>query len=250
MTYCAALKLDDGIVFGADTRTNAGVDNVACFRKLHRWVEEGDRVIVLLAAGNLSITQSVMTILDEQVTTGRRDGSESLLSAPNMFHAARLVGSVLRSVRDLDGASLEASHAPFTASFILGGQIRDEPPRLFNVYAEGNFIEAGADTSFFQIGEHKYGKPILDRVARQAMSLPDATKLLLLSFDSTLRSNLSVGMPLDILLYRTDSLRVSLEKRIDKDDAYFQSLSAGWSRSLREAFRQMSGLDLGEPTTD
>lgn len=249
MTYCAALKLDDGIVFGADTRTNAGVDNVACFRKLHRWVEPGERVIVLLTAGNLSITQSVVTLLDEQATTGRREGRDNLFDAPNMFHAARLVGAALRSVRDVDGPSLEASHSPFAASFLLGGQIRGEAPRLFNVYAEGNFIEAGPDTPFFQIGEHKYGKPILDRVARPSMSLPDAAKLLLLSFDSTLRSNLSVGMPLDILLYRTDTLRVSLERRIDRDDAYFQELSRSWSASLREAFARISGLDPGDPVS-
>ncbi|MFM7737625.1 MAG: peptidase [Alphaproteobacteria bacterium] len=249
MTYCAALKLDDGIVFGADTRTNAGVDNIACFRKLHRWVEPGERVIVLLTAGNLSVTQSVVTLLDEQVARGRQEGSESLLSAPNMFHAARLVGAALRSVRDVDGPSLEASNAPFAASLLLGGQIHGEPPRLFNLYAEGNFIEAGADTSFFQIGEHKYGKPILDRVARPSMSLPDATKLLLLSFDSTLRSNLSVGLPLDILLYRTGTFRVSLERRIDREDAYFQSLSQSWSSSLREAFARIAGLDPGDPVS-
>ena len=130
---------------------------------------------------------------------------------------------------------------------LLGGQIRGEAPRLFNVYAEGNFIEAGPDTPFFQIGEHKYGKPILDRVARPSMSLPDGAKLLLLSFDSTMHSNLSVGMPLDFLLYRTDSLEVALERRIDRDDPYFQALSQGWSASLREAFARMAGLDLGEP---
>lgn len=250
MTYCAALKLDDGIVFGADTRTNAGVDNVACFRKLHRWVEPGDRVIVLLTAGNLSITQSVVTLLDEQVERSRLEGGESLLSATSMFHVARLVGSALRAVRDVDGPALEASHAPFSASVILGGQIQGEAPRLFNVYAEGNFIEAGPDTPFFQIGEHKYGKPILDRVARPSMSLPDGAKLLLLSFDSTMHSNLSVGMPLDILLYRTDSLRVAVERRIDRDDPYFQALSQGWSASLREAFARMAGLDAGDPVAE
>lgn len=247
MTYCAALKLDEGIVFAADTRTNAGVDNVACFRKLHTWVEPGERVIVLLTAGNLSVTQSTVSILREQVEHGRRDGDESLMSTSSMFHAARLVGSALRDVRRIDGPSLEASNAPFAASFILGGQIAGEEPRLFQLYAEGNFIEAGADTTFFQVGEHKYGKPILDRVARPSMSLANAAKLVLLSFDSTLRSNLSVGMPLDLLLYRTDALRPSLERRIDRDDPYFQGLSAGWSQSLREAFARLEILEIADP---
>lgn len=243
MTYCVALKLHEGIVFAADTRTNAGVDNVACFRKMHCWERPGDRVLVLLSAGNLAVTQSVVSILNEQVAEHPVGDGPSLATVSNMFHAARLVGNAIREVRSLDGPSLEAAKSPFSASFILGGQIHDEPPRLFNLYSEGNFIESSDDTPFFQIGEHKYGKPILDRVARPTMSLSDAAKLLLLSFDSTLRSNLSVGMPLDLLLYRTDALAVALSKRIDKDDPYFQRLSTGWSESLRSAFARIGGFE-------
>jgi putative proteasome-type protease len=244
MTYCAALKLDEGIVFVADTRTNAGVDDVARFRKLHTWIREGDRVLVLLTAGNLSVTQSVVTILEEKIARRGEDGEENLLDAPSMFQAARMVGAAVREVREVDGPSLEAGHTPFTASFVLGGQIRGEPPRLFEIYREGNFIEAAEDTSFFQIGEHKYGKPILDRVANPGMSLANASKLVLLSFDSTLRSNLSVGMPLDLFLYRTDTYRVGLARRIEADDPYFRELSSAWSKSLRDAFANLASFEV------
>jgi putative proteasome-type protease len=245
LTYCAALKLNDGMVFAADTRTNAGVDNVACFRKLYTWEKPGDRVIVMLTAGNLAVTQSVVALLNEQID-GREENAEHLHNTPTLFRAARIVGDALRSVRRVDGAALEASTGNFSASFLLGGQIRDEPPRLFNIYPEGNFIEATDDTPFFQIGEHKYGKPILDRVARSEMPLADGAKLILLSFDSTLRSNFSVGMPLDLLLYRTDALRIALAHRIEKDDPYFRRLSQGWSNALREAFNHLDGLDIAE----
>lgn len=245
MTYCAALKLDDGMVFAADTRTNAGVDNVACFRKLYAWEQADDRVIVMLTAGNLAVTQAVVARLNEQID-GHEENAENLHNTPTLFRAARIVGDALRSVRRVDGAELEASTGNFSVSFLLGGQIRGEPPRLFNIYPEGNFIEATEDTPFFQIGETKYGKPILDRVARPEMPLADAAKLILLSFDSTLRSNLSVGMPLDLLLYRTNALRIALSRRIEKDDPYFHRLSQGWSNALREAFNHLDGLDIEE----
>ncbi len=237
MTYCVGLKLDDGVVFAADTRTNAGVDNVAQYRKLHSWNRPGDRVLVLLASGNLAVTQSVISTLNEQ--TSGEPGSESLYSVSSMYRAARLVGEAVREVRRTDGPALEASQAGFTATFILGGQIGGEQPRLFQIYAEGNFIEATDDTSFLQIGEHKYGKPILDRVAQPKMRLGEAAKLVLLSFDSTLRSNLSVGMPLDLLIYERDSLEVKHEMRIHQDDEYFKGLSNAWSEALRGAFAGM-----------
>lgn len=232
------MRLDRGLVFAADTRTNAGVDNIAQYRKLNSWRAPGDRVLVLLSAGNLAVTQSVLSLLNEQMTSGAPDGA-SLMTAPSMYRAARLVGDAVREVRKIDGPTLDASKAGFAASFIFGGQIGPERPRLFQLYAEGNFIEATDDTPFLQIGEHKYGKPILDRVALPRMRLGEAAKLILLSFDSTLRSNLSVGMPIDLLIYERDSLEVRREKRIEQDDEYFRKLSAAWSEALRAAFAKI-----------
>ncbi len=238
MTYCVAMRLDRGLVFAADTRTNAGVDNIAQYRKLHFWRQPGDRVIVLLSAGNLAVTQSVVSNLNEQLAAPEATGA-TLFTVPSMFRAARLVGDAVRDVRRIDGDALEMTKAGFSASFILGGQIGTERPRLYQIYSEGNFIEATDDTPFLQIGEHKYGKPILDRVARPDMRLGEAAKLLLLSFESTLRSNLSVGMPIDILLYERDSLDVRRERRISQDDEYFRALSRSWSDALRAAFRDI-----------
>lgn len=245
MTYAVAMRLDRGLVFAADTRTNAGVDNVAQYRKLHYWSKPGERVLVVLTAGNLAITQSVMSVLNEQLAADP-DGAQhaSLFSVPNMYRAARLVGDAVREVRRIDGAALEASKSGFAASFILGGQIGTERPRLFQIYSEGNFIEAADDTPFFQIGEHKYGKPILDRVARVDMRLGEAAKLILLSFDSTLRSNLSVGLPIDILIYERDSLEVRRSTRIEQEDEYFRQLSAAWSDALRAAFAKIDEFKL------
>jgi putative proteasome-type protease len=238
LTYCVALRLDDGVVFAADTRTNAGVDNIAQYRKLHSWRRPGDRVLVLLASGNLAVTQSVLGTLNEAILAAEPE-TDTLYTVPSMYRAARLVGEAVREVRRTDGPALEASQAGFTASFILGGQIAGEAPRIFQIYAEGNFFEATDDTPFLQIGEHKYGKPILDRVANPKMRLGEAAKLVLLSFDSTLRSNLSVGMPIDILIYERDSLDVRREMRIQQDDEYFKKLSSGWSEALREAFARI-----------
>jgi len=239
MTYCVALRLNRGLVFAADTRTNAGVDNIAQFRKVHTWVLPGERVFVLLTAGNLSLTQSVVSLLNEQVAEAAEgDDAETpnLYNVPSMYRAARHVGDAVRAIRAIDGAALEATKTGFSGSFILGGQIGKEPPRLFQIYSEGNFIEATEETPFFQIGEHKYGKPILDRVAQPTMRLGEGAKLVLLSFDSTLRSNLSVGMPIDIVLYERDSLDLRRQKRIGQDDEYFKKLSAAWSDALRSAF--------------
>ena len=235
MTYGVAMRLQHGLVFAADTRTNAGVDNIAQYRKLKCWSVKGDRVLVLLSAGNLAVSQAVISVLSEQLS---HEGTEAahLFNAPNMYRAARVVGDAIREVRNVDGPYLEIIKSGFNASFIFGGQIGSEDPRLFQIYAEGNFIEATDDTPFLQIGENKYGKPILDRVARADMRLGEAAKLMLLSFDSTLRSNLSVGMPIDILLYERDSLEVRRERRIEAEDAYFRKLSRAWSEALRQAF--------------
>lgn len=245
MTYAVALRVEQGLVFAADTRTNAGVDNIAQFRKLHFWKKPGERVLVVLTAGNLAVTQSVISTLNEQLTAASSNpDAPTLFNVPNLYRAARLVGDAVREVRRIDGEALEMTRAGFNASFILGGQIGAERPRLFQIYSEGNFIEATDDTPFFQIGEHKYGKPILDRVATDSMRLGAAAKLLLLSFDSTLRSNLSVGMPIDILLYDRDSLDVRRVKRIEEGDAYFKQLSGAWSEALRRAFGEIDEFNV------
>lgn len=246
MTYCVGLLLDDGLVMAADTRTNAGVDNVGKFKKLYSWEKPGQAVFVLLTAGNLAITQAVVSMISEetQAKPGRKSAGSGLFAARTMFQAARMVGKAVREVKDADGSYLQANGEAFSAGFIFGGQIGKERPRLFNIYAAGNFIEATADTPFFQIGEHKYGKPILDRVARNDMKLGDAAKMVLLSFDSTLRSNLSVGLPIDLLTYESGKLKIEHRKRIGLDDPYFKMLSSEWSKALRTAFMNIEALDI------
>jgi putative proteasome-type protease len=238
MTYCVGLKIDDGLVFMSDTRTNAGIDNISTFRKMHVWSKPGDRVIVLLSAGNLATTQAVVSLLDER-TKAVDERSPALLSTPSMFQTARFVGGIVREV--ISGTAQEGQKAEtyFNASFILGGQIKGSEPRLFMIYPEGNFIEAGGDTPFFQIGETKYGKPIIVRAYDPAMSFAETAKLLMVSFDSTLKSNLSVGLPLDMLFYEKDSLKVSFQKRISGDDPYYRTVSDGWSRALKAAFKNL-----------
>jgi putative proteasome-type protease len=244
MTYCVGMKLDRGLVMAADTRTNAGLDNIATFRKLHTFEAPGERVFILLSAGNLAVTQAVVALLEEKFENPDvEDETRSLKTVATMFQAARLVGETLRTVRRghvEEGLSSDA----FSASFIFGGQISKEAPRLYQIYSEGNFIEAKHDTPFFQIGEHKYGKPILDRVANQKMRLGEAAKLVLLSFDSTLRSNLSVGMPIDMVVYNTDNLSIDRVRRIEQDDPYFRSISQKWSEALRSAVEKIEEFDI------
>lgn len=246
MTYCVGMLLDGGLVMAGDTRTNAGVDNVGKFKKLYTWEKPGSAIYVLLTAGNLAVTQAVVSLLNEGVESGTRKAARdaNLFAAKSMFQAARLVGRAVREVKRQDGEFISASGDAFSASFIFGGQIGSERPRLFNIYSAGNFIEATPDTPFFQIGEHKYGKPILDRVARNDMALGEAAKLALLSFDSTLRSNLSVGLPIDMLTYETGSLVIEHKKRIGPDDPYFRMLSAEWSRALRTAFANIEPFEI------
>ncbi len=238
MTYCVGLLLKEGLIMASDTRTNAGVDNIAVFRKMKVWEEPGDRVICLLAAGNLAVSQSVVSQLDERVAAGPAEG-ETLYSVTSMFQVARLVGETVRDVRAVHGAAAPPNSENFSVSFLLGGQINGGQLRLFQVYEAGNFIEATEDTPYFQIGEHKYGKPILDRVTDVDMPLANAVKLIMLSFDSTLRSNLSVGMPIDLVIYRRDALKVELNRRIDAHDPYFSDLSERWSNALRDAFANL-----------
>ncbi len=237
MTYCVGLRLDRGLVLMSDTRTNAGVDSVSTFRKMHKWVVPGERVLVLLAAGNLASTQAVVSLLDER-SKAPADRAPSILETPSMYQSARLIGNTIKEVVENSTPAGQRADA-FSASFILGGQIKGTEPRLFMIYPEGNFIEANADTPFFQIGETKYGKPIIVRAYNPTMSFAEAAKLLMVSFDSTLRANLSVGMPLDMLFYERDTYDVAFEKRIEADDAYFKSISEGWSTALREAFKSL-----------
>jgi len=250
MTYCVGLKLDRGLVMAADTRTNAGLDNIASFKKLHVWETPGERVLCLLSAGNLAVTQSVVSLLTERAAyadaagNAAGDAAPTLHTAETMFQAARVVGSAVREVRGIDGDALAANSENFSVTFLLGGQIRGEPPRLFQIYAAGNFIEASDDTPFLQIGEHKYGKPILDRVLQHDMRLGQAAKLVLLSFNSTLRSNLSVGMPIDLLLYNTDSFSAKRQARIEEDDGYFADLSRMWSEKLRDAVADIPDFEI------
>lgn len=235
MTYCVGLRIDRGLVFMSDTRTNAGMDSISTFRKMHVWEEKGERVVVLLAAGNLATTQAVMSLLDER-SKAPQERAPSLLEAPSMYQAARVVGETVRSV--IASSTPEGMNA-FSASFILGGQVRGSEPRLFMIYPEGNFIEATNDTPFFQIGETKYGKPILIRAYDRAMGLAETVKLLLVSFDSTLKSNLSVGLPLDLLFYERDSFEIALRRRITGDDPYYRTISDGWSQALKSAFKSL-----------
>ncbi len=237
MTYCVGLKIDRGLAFMSDTRTNAGVDSIATFRKMFTWVTPGERVIVLLTAGNLATTQAVVSLLDER-SKSPSERSPSVLETPSMFQTARVVGNLVKEVIS-DSTPAGQTQDAFGASFILGGQIKGTEPRLFMIYPEGNFVEANTDTPFFQIGETKYGKPILVRAYDPAMSFEQAAKLLMVSFDSTLKSNLSVGLPLDMLFYETDSFEVGFQKRVTVEDPYFRALSDGWSDALKNAFSHL-----------
>ena len=240
MTYCLGIMLDKGLVFASDSRTHAGVDNYSSFCKLTLFERTGDRVLVLLSSGNLAGTQAVISRLQQSTT---RDESATLWDVKSMFDAAMVVGDAMREVDRRDAVHLEHDEAGFNASFILGGQIAGERPRLFRIYAEGNFIEASPLTPYLQTGETKYGKPILDWVITESTPLNDAAKCALVSFHSTIRSNLSVGMPIDLICYRTDSLEVSMQRRFDPGDAYFETLGEHWTQGTREAFRQLPNLD-------
>jgi putative proteasome-type protease len=238
MTYCVGLRIDNGLVFMSDTRTNAGVDSISTFRKMHIWSKPGERVIVLLTAGNLATTQSVVGLLDER-TKAISERTPTLLETPSMYQTARLVGNTVKEVIASSAQEGQTADSSFNASFILGGQIHGSEPRLFMIYPEGNFIEASDDTPFFQIGETKYGKPIIIRAYDRTMSFAETAKLLLVSFDSTLKSNLSVGLPLDLFFYEKDTLKPGLKKRIDRDDPYYATISEGWSDALKNAFKSL-----------
>jgi len=233
--------VNDGIIFASDSRTHAGVDNFATFCKMTVFERPGDRVIVLLSSGNLAGTQAIISVLKQRGES--KEGTPNLWTARTMFDVAVLVSDATRDIERRDGMHLKGSDLAFNASFIFGGQIKGEPVRLFRTYAESNFIEAEVDTPFLQTGETKYGKPIIDRVIAPSTSLPEAIKCVLVSFDSTMRSNLSVGMPIDLLCYERDSLKVRMRRRFDQGDPYFTTLSKEWGEGVRTVFRRLPELE-------
>ncbi|MEM9144595.1 MAG: peptidase [Pseudomonadota bacterium] len=248
MTYCVAIKLDTGLVCLSDTRTNAGLDNIARFRKMFTWQVPGERVIVMMTSGNLAVTQAVISQIQEGLDYPK-EGLETIFTAPTIFRAAEVVGTTMRNVMVQYGTSITASGGAAESSIVLAGQRRGGDLRLYLIYSAGNFIEATADTPFFQIGEHKYGKPILDRVITPQTAVEDGITAVLLSMDSTLRSNLSVGMPLDMAVVRRDVFEFDQLRRIEPDDSRFHALSDAWSGALRRAFTEVRdhSLEMGSP---
>jgi len=239
MTYCVGMVMDRGLVLMSDTRTNSGVDNISVFRKMFHWSVPGERIVALMTAGNLATTQAVISRLEERTKTPE-ERQHSLLGVPTMFQAAVETGKALREVvLETQEENGEQGRGRFTASLILAGQIKGMEPRLFLIYPEGNFIEASWDTPFFQVGETKYGRPILIRGYDRNLSFEDAVKLLMVSFDSTLKANLSVGLPLDLMVIARDAFAPTHQKRVEASDPYFESVSAGWSEALRDAFHSL-----------
>ncbi len=239
MTYCVGLLLNAGIVCLSDTRTNAGLDNISTYLKMFTFEDPGERVIVIMTAGSLSVSQTTLAQLREAIEAPDATEETSIMLAPTLLQVAEIVGNRLAAVREEIDHKLSASQGA-SASMIVAGQRRGGAMRLFLIYPEGNFIEATEDTPFLQIGEHKYGKPILDRVVRPDTSLADAQKAVLLSMDSTLRSNLSVGMPLDLCVIERDACRVGHRRRIEAGDPQFRAMSEAWSNALREGFARIS----------
>jgi putative proteasome-type protease len=244
MTYCVGLKLKAGLVLLADTRTNAGVDNIARFRKLFVFEQPGERAVALMAAGNLGITQGVITSLASAVNRSKTDPDvESIMTCDTLHRAVQIVGETMQEIQQRDRANIEAQGSAADATLIFAGQRKGGEPRLFLIYTAGNFIEAGEDTPYMQIGEHKYGKPILDRVIRTDTTIDEAVKAALVSMDSTLRSNLSVGMPLDLCLIPAGEYRAR-NLRIEHDHKEFRQISDSWANSLRQAFQDLPTIKL------
>lgn len=229
----------------SDTRTNAGVDDIATVKKMHSWHVEGDRVITLMTAGNLATTQALISVLDERSKVPE-DRDPSILAVPTMFQVARLIGKTLKEVIQANSDTGQTAELAFNATLILGGQIKGMAPRLFMIYPEGNFIEAQNDTPFFQIGETKYGRPILVRAQDPTMSFEEAVRLLIVSFDSTIKANLSVGLPLDLMTYEADSLTLGMQKRFKRDDKYVRTISTGWGKALKKALDGLPDFTFNE----
>ena len=240
MTYCVAMSLDAGMIFASDSRTNAGVDHIATFTKMRVYEKNDDRVIVALSSGNLAMTQGVINILDRHQ---RAEDTDTIWNVDSMYDVAALVGDALREMHRRDAPFLTQSNIESNSNLLVGGQIKGEAPRLFHVYAQGNFIEATDDTPYFQLGESKYGKPILDRVISMATPQKEAAKCVLISFDSTMKSNISVGLPIDLLWYPRDSLRIGMQHRIREGDPYFTMLRSRWGGGLRRVFSELPDPD-------
>ena len=235
MTYCCGILVRDGLVMIADTRTNAGLDNVSTFRKLHVYTEPGERIMALASSGNLSLSQSVRSILTEGVDNPETGERETLMNSPTMFQAAQRIGCAVRQIQTMEGKVLEAAEVEHDVAVLFGGQIKGRALRLYMIYSAGNFIECTIDTPYLQIGEHKYGKPVLDRAIKFDTDLYDALKIGLISMDSTMRSNLGVGLPIDILVARRDTYNPEVNYRIEPGEPYFQDLRERWSTALRAA---------------
>lgn len=241
MTYCVAIRLESGMIFASDSRTNAGVDHVATFNKMKVYEKADDRVIVILSSGNLSVTQGVINILDRHKFADA--GVPTIWNATSMFDIASMAGEALREIQRRDGPAMMQSGIEASANLIIGGQIAGEKQRLFNIYPQGNFIETCDETPYFQLGESKYGKPILDRVVTTGTPQKEAAKCVLISFDSTIKSNISVGLPIDMLWYPNDSLRVGVQQRIRDGDPYFSMLRQRWGGGLRRVFGELPDPD-------
>ncbi len=239
MTYCVGIRLNAGLVFLSDSRTNAGLDQISTFRKMIIYEKPEDRFIVMLSAGNLSISQSVREILQVQHIDNPHGDPITMWNATSMFDAVRVLGAAVRTVHARDGAALQESGIDFNVSMIFGGQIKGEAMRLFQVYSAGNFIEATRETSYFQIGESKYGKPILDRMITPTTGLDEAAKCALVSMDSTLKSNLSVGLPLDLLVYENNRFQSDQIVCVDEQNPYFQMIRNTWGQKLKHAFESI-----------
>src|SRR6202140_5459513 len=235
MTYCCGILVHDGLVMIADTRTNAGLDNISVFRKLHTFTNPGERIMAVATSGNLSITQSVLSMLREGLENPATGERETLMNAPTIFQAAQRIGRAIRAVHEHEGKALEEADVKFDVAFLFGGQIKGERPRLYMIYSAGNAIECTTDTPYLQIGEHKYGKPVLDRAINFDSDLYDSLKIGLISMDSTMRSNLGVGLPIDVLIVRTDVCDADLNHRIEAGEPYFHDLRSRWSAALRAA---------------
>ena len=249
MTYCVGIKLDAGLVFMSDSRTNAGLDQISIYRKMMVYEKPGDRFMVMLSAGNLSISQSVREILQVEKIEGPDGTPVTIWNAKSMFDAVRVLGNAVRRVHDQDGAALAAAGVDFNATMIFGGQIAGEAMRLFLVYSAGNFIEATRETCYFQVGESKYGKPVLDRMITPTTPLDEAAKCALVSMDSTLKSNLSVGLPLDLLVYEANKLQTEQIVCIDEHNPYFEMIRGTWGHKLRQAFESIEDPQWGDGAT-
>ena len=242
MTYCVGLKLNRGLVFISDTLTNAGIDNINTNKKMFNWHEKNEKCIVLLTSGNLATSQATINLINEGIEDFENN-ENNILKANSMFQVARIIGKILRNIASEYASDGQAGENPYSSTFILGGQFKGQSHKLFLIYPEGNFIEASEDQPFFQIGETKYGKPILVRALEQDATFGDSIKLLLVSFDSTMKANVSVGMPIDICTIKKDQYRVNKQIRIEKNDPYFQEISNGWGESLKKSIKELPSFN-------